>query len=140
MSTHIYRKLIYQLSLFGIAVSILVSMYDVIFAYLFESLHILFEMIESSLDELIEHFFHTDLHQTQTIAFYVLFTIGLFLAYLVCKAVPHLYRTIRQGLCEEWGELRMVVAADWQNLSVTDKVMWISGFLLVNLVAFFLLS
>jgi hypothetical protein len=140
MSTHIYRKFIFQLSLFGIAISILVGMYDVIFGYLFEGLHIIFEMIESSLDELIEHFFHTELHDTQTIAFYILFTVGLFVAYLVYKSLRHIYRGVRQGWHDEWAELRTVASSDWHNLPVANKMLWISGFLLVNFVAFFLLS
>ena len=61
--------------------SILVGFYDVIFGYLMEFIHLLFEVVEISLDRLIEHFFETELHETQMIVFYILLVLGGFLIF-----------------------------------------------------------
>jgi len=43
-----------------------------LFEHFLELIHIAFELIESNLDHLVEHLFHTDLQQTQIIVFYTL--------------------------------------------------------------------
>lgn len=46
-------------------------------------LHLAFEFLEIGLDHFIEHQFHTDLHETQVIVFYVLITCGLIALYFL---------------------------------------------------------
>jgi uncharacterized membrane protein (UPF0136 family) len=139
MHTQVYRKILFHLSLFGVVFSILVAMYDVIFHFLLESLHIIFEMVESSLDELVEHFFHTELHETQLIVFYILLVVGGIIIYLAWKALVHLFSGASQNFNNEWTDLRAALNSDWQRLSMTERVVWITLFLLANYLLSFLL-
>ncbi|MFW5443256.1 MAG: PilZ domain-containing protein [Methylococcaceae bacterium] len=41
-----------------------------------ELVHLLYELIEYSLDNIVEHFFHTGLHETQVIVFYIQVGLG----------------------------------------------------------------
>lgn len=139
MSTHIYRKILYQLSLFGVAISILVGLYDVIFGSLWEFFHIVFEVIEMALDRLIEHTFGTGLHDTQLIAFYIMFGFGGILIYFVWKSLVHLFSGFGHNLNQEWTELRTAITDDWHGMSMTNRLIWIGAFILVNYLASFFL-
>lgn len=139
MHRQIYQKFILHLSLFGIAISILVGFYDVIFGYLWEFIHIILEIIEISLDRLVEHLFETDLHDTQMIVFYIMLVVGGILLYLVWKTLVYMYRGIIQNSFNEWKELKAAVTSDWQSMTMTNRVICISLFLLVNYLASFLL-
>ena len=70
-----YRKILYGLALIGIV--IMITMPDVLIGFLFELVHLFFEVlfisfewIETLFDHIVEDLFHTELHQTQTIVFY----------------------------------------------------------------------
>lgn len=55
---------------------------------LFELFNALFEFVEGTLDEIVEHLFHTDLHTTQIIVFYLIWAAALYPAYRIfgyCK-------------------------------------------------------
>ena len=97
-----YRKFIY------LALGIMLfTIPDIIFAVLaelthllFEVFHLLFEIVEVALDHLIEHLFHTELHQTQVIVFYILFTIGLYCAYRLWRVGKKCYYRLKNYLFE----------------------------------------
>jgi uncharacterized membrane protein (UPF0136 family) len=139
MHRQTYQKLLFHLSLFGIAISILVGFSDVIFGSLWEFFHLIFEVIEMALDRLIEDFFETDLHDTQTIVFYIMLVIGGILIYFVRKALVHLFSGVDRNLKHEWTELRTAIAEDWRGMSMTNRVIWISVLILVNYLASFFL-
>lgn len=139
MNTHIYRKFAFYLSLFGIAISILVGFYDVIFGSLWEFIHIILEVIEQILDDLVEHTFGTGLQETQMIVFYIMLIMGGTLIYLAWKVLVNLFSVIGQNLNHEWTELRTAIKYDWQGMSMTNRVIWISVFLLFNYLASFML-
>ncbi len=46
-----------------------------------ELAHLLFEVVELSLDHIIEHLFETDLHETQVIVFYIMMVLCAIVAY-----------------------------------------------------------
>jgi hypothetical protein len=135
----IYQKFIFHLSLFGIAISILVGFYDVVFGYIFETLHLMFEVVEMGLDKLIEHTFETDVHQTQLIVFYILLTLGSVLIYFLWKVLVQLLSGVGQHLSTGWSELKEAVTQDWQGMTMTNRVIFITVFLFVNYLASFLL-
>jgi hypothetical protein len=135
----IYQKFIFHLSLFGIAISLLVNFYDVVFGYLFESLHIVFELIEMGLDNLIEHTFETELHETQLIVFYILLVLGSVLIYFVWKVLVELCSGTGAWLSNELAELKTAITHDWSGMTITHRVIYISIFILVNYLASFLL-
>jgi hypothetical protein len=135
----IYQKFIFHLSLLGVAVSVLVGFYDVVFGYVWESLHLLFEIVEMGLDKLVEHTFETDLHQTQLIVFYILLIIGGVLIYFLWKVLAQLFSGVGRRLHIEWTEFASAITEDWQAMTVTNRIMLIFAFLLVNYLASFLL-
>ncbi len=139
MHRQIYQKLLFHLSLFGITISILVGFYDLIFGSLWEFLHLIFEVIEMTLDRIIEHLFETDLRQTQLIVFYILLAIGAILIYLVWKVLVQLFMGVGRNLGNDWSDLREAIAGDWQGMSMINRVILITLFLLVNYLASFLL-
>lgn len=51
-------------------------------------LHLGFEFIEYNLDHFIEHQFHTELHDTQVIVFYIIMAIASLLVYLLWVKLP----------------------------------------------------
>jgi hypothetical protein len=139
MHRQIYQKLLFHLSLFGITSSILVGFYDVILGSVFEFCHLIIEVVEIALDRLIEYIFHTDPRQTELIVFYILLSIGSVLIYWVWKLLVQILSGVGQNLKMDWTELKDTVIEDWQSLSMMNRIIWISAFLLVNYLASFLL-
>lgn len=139
MHKKIYQKLLFYLSLLGVAASILAGFYDVIFGSLFEFCHLIFEVVEAGLDGFIERLFHTEKRETGIIVFYILFVIVGFLIYLVWKILVQMTRRASHHFVNEWTELKTTVVSDWGAISVTNKIAVISVFLLVNYLASFLL-
>lgn len=138
MHTDLYRKAFFRTSLFGAVMSILIGFYDVIFGTLWEALHIVLEFIELILDELVENLLVTNLQQTQLIVFYIMLAFGGVMAYFSYKVLAGItvfgYRTLRDDL----KALKSGIASDWQSLSIADKILWISLFLIANYLASFL--
>jgi uncharacterized membrane protein (UPF0136 family) len=139
MHRQIYQKILFHLSLLGIVASILVNFYDVILASVLEFLHIILEVIEQGLDGLVEKLFETKLHETQMIVFYILLVIGGFFIYFVWKVFVQLFSGVSHNFSNDWLELRAAIATDWGNMSMTNRVIFIAAFLLVNYLAVFLL-
>jgi hypothetical protein len=139
MHKQIYQKFLFYLSLLGVAASVLAGFYDVIFGSLFEFCHLIFEVVEMGLDRFIEHLFHTEKRETELIVFYILFVIIGFLIYLVWKILVQMTRRISHHFVNEWTELKTAVVSDWDAISMTNKIIFISVFLLVNYLASFLL-
>jgi hypothetical protein len=135
----IYQKFIFHLSLFGIAISLLVNFYDMVFGYLFESVHIVFELIEMGLDNLIENTFDTELHETQLIVFYILLVIGSVLIYFSWKVLVELCSGTGAWLGNELTELKGAINQDWSGMTIMHRVIYISIFILVNYLLSFLL-
>jgi hypothetical protein len=93
-----------------------------LFEHLLELLHVLFEGLESVLDHLVEGLFETHSHLTQTIVFYILVAIGIFLLYRLGLHLLRLYRRCQQ----RWSEFRTAHQLNpieyWQGLTFFEKV------------------
>lgn len=139
MHKEIYQKVLFHLSLLGIAMSILVGFYDVIFGYLMEFVHLIFEVVEISLDNVVEHFFETELHETQMIVFYILLVAGGFLIFFIYKVLALFWRSVSRGVQDDWFSFKAAITTDWQAMSTTKRIIWISAFILVNYLASFFL-
>ena len=74
---------------------------------LFEGIHLLFECTEMLLDECIEHLFHTGLHQTQVIVFYILCTMGTFILYRLTLAVTRYYKQVHEKMLNAWAGAKL---------------------------------
>jgi len=126
-----YRKyILYALVLSGII--IMITMPDVVIGFLFESVHlffevlfIVFEWIESTLDHLVEHLFETELHETQTIVFYIMVVIVLLPLYYLSRMLLRLFFRLKEALPDAWAQYKIRVTLYWQGLSLTGKIKWI---------------
>jgi uncharacterized membrane protein len=121
------KTLFYGLALIGIV--IMIAMPDMVIGFLFELVHLFFEIvfisfewIESTLDHVVEHLFETELHQTQTIVFYVLVGIFMFPLYYLCRMLLRLFFRLKEILIEEWALNKMRVTLYWQGLSLIGKI------------------
>ena len=127
-----YRKfLFYGLALMGIV--IMITMPDVVIGFLFEVVHfffellfIIFEWVESTLDKLVEHLFHTELHETQTIVFYLMVGIVLLPLYYLWRMLLRLFFRLKETLLAAWTLNKIRANLFWQNLSLIDKIKWIA--------------
>jgi hypothetical protein len=106
---------------------------DVVFGSLFEVLHFLlehllelchlaFEFVESALDHLIEHLFHTDLQQTQAIVFYILFSVALYVIYAIGKRLPSFYKRCKNSLIGYVLRKKSSLLYYWHEQSMTNKI------------------
>ena len=137
-----YQKTVYGLALAGIV--IMLAMPDVVIGLLAELLHIVFELlfevadisfewIETLFDHLVEHLFHTELHQTQIIVFYLLMSIAAYPFYYLCRLLLRRFFRFKETL-PATGALYKARAAFyrhaaviyWQDLPLTDKIKWLA--------------
>jgi hypothetical protein len=130
MNPIIHRKIIYGLALIGIVV--MITMPDVVIGFLFELVHvffellfILFEWVETLFDHIVEDLFHTELHQTQTIVFYLLVGLFVFPLYYLGRMMLRLFFRLKETLLEEWALNKIRATLFWQDLSLIDKIKWI---------------
>lgn len=82
---------------------------------LLEGLHIVFECIEMMLDALVEHLFHTDLHQTQVIVFYILCAFASFLIYRLKLALPRYYHRLIHKCFSVWSDSKLRLTQHFTN-------------------------
>lgn len=122
-----YQKISYGLVLIGIV--IMIAMPDVVIGLLFELAHLLFEVVfisfewlESLLDHLVEHLLHTELHETQTIVFYLLVSIAVLPLYYLWRLLRRLFFWLKESLHTAWVVYKNHTIVYWQNLSLIDKI------------------
>ena len=136
------RKIL-QYGLALISLVIIMTMPDVIMGLLFEVVHfffellfIIFEWVESTLDKLIEHLFHTELHETQIIVFYLIVGIVLLPLYYLWRMLKRLFYWSKETLPLKWMLYKTQAIFYWQDLSLFDKIKWI----VITVVAIYLAS
>lgn len=117
---------------FGLILTVIVIvilMFDTVFELLLELIHISFEFVEEMLDMLIEHIFHTDLHVTQIIVFYIMLFMAGYPLYKQLRTLPRRYREVKENLVTGWSQLKKEILAYWQDLSTIGKTKWLMGFM-----------
>ncbi len=125
LTTH--QKISYGLVLIGIV--IMITMPDVVIGLLFELAHLLFEVmfisfewLESLLDHLVEHLLHTELHQTQTIVFYLLVGIAAYPFYYLWRKLLRLFFWLKASLLTAWVVYKNHAIVYWQDSPLIDKI------------------
>jgi hypothetical protein len=104
---------------------------------LFVLLHQAFELFELSLDLLIEHFFHTDLHTTQIIVFYLMLSMAACAIYILLRALPRWYHQSIEKLNTYCAQQKAEAFDDWHNLSFFGKIKCVLVFITGTTGAFF---
>ncbi len=100
----------------------IISIPEIIFELLLELVHILFELIEITLDNLVEHLFHTSLHQTQVIVFYILWSIALLLLYRLKQVLPRYYRNVQTKMSALYVDLKLRFSHYCASLWLAHKI------------------
>jgi len=122
-----YRKILYSLALIGIVTTL--TMPDV----MFESIHFFFELLfhladisfewlETLLDDVVEHLFHTELHETQIIVFYLMMGIVALPLYYLCLMLLRLFSRLKETLIADWTLIKTRATLYWQDLSLIGKI------------------
>ena len=135
-----YQKTLYGLALIGIVIMItipdvviglLIEFIHIVFELLFEVADIAFEWVETLFDHLVEHLFHTELHDTQIIVFYTLMSIIAYPLYYLGRMLLRLVFRLKETLPVSWAlyKARVMlfwqdVVFYWQDLSLIDKIKW----------------
>lgn len=96
-----------------------------LFHLLLESLHILFEWAEVSLDFVIETMFDTSLHKTQIVVFYVLIALFFYGFYRLWKAVPRFYQHNKEELARFISDETVDITVYWHG-SMVNKIKLVS--------------
>lgn len=102
-----------------------IAMPDMVFGSLLELGHILFEFIEVILDKFVEHIFHTGLHQTQIIVFYLMLTMACGGIYYLWRVLPPLCRQCKENLLAAWSWHKTRAFCYWRQLSLINKVKFV---------------
>jgi sorbitol-specific phosphotransferase system component IIC len=98
--------------------------FDTLLPLLIECLHAAFEMVEFILDRLVEHIFHTDLHTTQVITFYLMLLIAGVVLYKLVRLLPDWYRTRKNNLTAYYHQLSREIHEYWRTSSAINKMKW----------------
>lgn len=133
---HVAKRRLQQLWVWGFilaAVITVVAIPDVVFGLLFELfhflfehvlefIHIVFEFTESTLDHLIEHLFHTGVHETQVIVFYILVSFGLYVLYRLWRVLPPFFLRCKNNQIAYWSRKKASLLYYWQEQSLFNKI------------------
>lgn len=92
-----------------------------LFEHLLEFIHIVFELIESNLDHLVEHFFETDVHQTQIIVFYIIMSFVFYGLYRLWRVVPPFFRRCKNNLIAYCLRKKASLQYYWGEQTLFDK-------------------
>ena len=130
MTSNTYRNIIY--SLVALIVIIIIALPDVviefghfIFELLYELADVSFEGIETLLDHIVEHLFETELHETQTIVFYILIALIAFPVYYLCRLLTRLFFRLKNSVPAAWALYKTRATIYWRELSLNGKIKFI---------------
>ncbi|MFI3198966.1 MAG: hypothetical protein QX196_11675 [Methylococcaceae bacterium] len=122
-----HQKIIFGLVL--ISIVIFLTMPDVVIGLLIELVHLFFEVLfisfewlESLLDHVVEHLLHTELHETQTIVFYILMGIVALPLYYLWRVLPGFFSRTKENVQVIWAQYNNQTRLYWQELSLIDKI------------------
>jgi len=104
-----------------VVIGLLLELLHFLFEHFLEIIHLSFEFIELNLDHLVEHLFHTDLHQTQVIVFYTIATFVVYGLYRLLRALPSFYLRCKNSLLSACAHQKASLLYYWREQSLTNK-------------------
>jgi hypothetical protein len=75
-----------------VILDLLVQLSSFLFDNFIGTIHLFYELIEYSLDHLVEQVFHTSLHETELIAFYIQVVLGFVGLYILLRIITSAYK------------------------------------------------
>lgn len=106
---------------------------------LIESAHILFEIVEVALDKVVEHTFHTDLHDTQIIVFYIIAIFVSFGLWCLWPGAKRFYRYCKDSITNTKTFYKVQAQDYWQSLRGIKKIQFLTIVTTILMGLFFLL-
>jgi hypothetical protein len=136
-----YQKIIYGLGLLGIIVLVTVpdmvielstELFHLVFELIFEVADVTFEAVETMLDHLVEHLFHTGLHDTQIIVYYVIVSLLAYPFYRLMRVLFRFLFRLTTTIPIKYADykiqcllLRQDISYYWQKLPFISKLKWV---------------
>ncbi len=136
-----YQKIVYGLGFLAIVVMLTIpdmvielstELLHFVFELIFEVADVTFEAVETMLDHLVEHLFHTGPQVTQLIVFYIIVGILAYPLYRLARLVLRiLFRIINSipttytNYKIQWLLLRQDISYYWQQLPFISKLKWV---------------
>ena len=126
-----HKKIKYSLLIVGAIIlmiapdmiaNMLMTIVHFTFALILHLAEVTFEGLESLLDRIVEYFFDTEVHETQTIVFYLMILIALFPLYFLCRVLPGFFIWLKEILITTWARHKSNVIIYWEDLSSHDKI------------------
>ncbi|MGR9073766.1 MAG: hypothetical protein ACU833_11950 [Gammaproteobacteria bacterium] len=93
----------------------------------FGAMHALYELVEFSLDLLIEHIFHTDRHTTQVIVFYLMLSMAAGLVYRLSRRLPVWIGAAGDRMVDLHGRLKEGLQKYRSGTAFPVKTKWAAG-------------
>lgn len=110
-----------------------------LFELVLQLLHTLFDILEVILDNLVEHLFDTNLHDTQIIVFYILMALGAYGAYLAWRLSLKVCRRCMERWTHAQTAYKTQVSDYWQHLGSLKKFQVVLlGTTSISIIFFFL--
>ncbi len=124
-----------------ILIGLVIILYDVMLDALFSVLHIAFEWVELTLEELIEHVFHTSRQQSQLSVFYLLWLILIYGLYRLGRVLPCFFKRLKEQLFAASFQYKLHITSYWRQQSSIKKIkLAISFALSLSCLTFFAFS
>jgi hypothetical protein len=126
-----HKKIKYSLLIVGTIIlliapdmiaNMLMTIVHFTFALILHLAEVTFEGLESLIDRIVEYFFDTEVHETQTIVFYLMILITLFPLYFLCRVLPGFFIWLKEILITTWARHKSNVIIYWEDLSSHDKI------------------
>jgi hypothetical protein len=86
--------------------------------------HYAFEFFEHSLEQVIEHAFHTNPRVAEIIVFYIMATLVCIIAYLILRKLPGWYCSCCDQVWLYWHREKAKAKQFWQSQSLALKTIW----------------
>jgi hypothetical protein len=87
-----------------------------------EMAHLIFEGVESMLDNVIEENFHTEMHETQIVVFYIIMSVLCIPMYFIARVLPRVYNALDRSVSGVWSTQKSNLQMTWLGLSLQEKI------------------
>ena len=124
---HIYTALlvlsvILVFTIPDVLIELIVEAAHLIIEVVVEISDVIFEEVESMLDQFVEHSFHTELHDTQIIVFYIIFSVLMIPLFFIARLMPRAYYYLTTKADKSYENYKLKTQLYWLGLSRNEKI------------------
>ncbi len=117
-----FAVLFFSLLLFDTFLDWFLQLFDIII----ELGHLFIELIEYSIELVLQYIFHTDHQESETIIVNSTFIIAIYGIYLFYRAAPQLFIRIKRNSLAVWLRYKRRKSSYWRSLTLTLKIELVS--------------